>query len=63
MSSGELAGSGLRHCVETDSAQVSSGRLLYVCRRLTAGRRRSAAALLLHTHTNQYTTSIDTNIH
>ena len=47
MSSGELVGSRLRHRVETDGAQVSSGRLLSAHRGLTAGRRGTAGALLL----------------
>ncbi len=59
MSSAELVGPRLRHRVQTDGAQVSSGRLLNACRWLTAGRRRTTGALLLQreeTSWNMYCT-------
>lgn len=51
VSSGELAGPGLRHRVQTDSAQVPSGRWLDAHRRLASRRGRSAGAPHLHTNT------------
>lgn len=46
--SSKLVGPRMRHRVQTDGAQVPSGRGLCCCGRLRAWRSRSTTALLLH---------------